>query len=52
MKYIKLFENFDAEREMSGILGYDVKLFHQVNKLLFLSPEELQKWFEEEMGKE
>ncbi len=52
MKYIKLFENFDAEREMSGILGYDVKLFHQVNKLLFLSQEELQEWFEDEMVKE
>jgi ankyrin repeat protein len=45
-------ENFDAEQEMSGILGYDVKLFHQVNKLLFLSPEELQKWFYKEMEKE
>jgi hypothetical protein len=45
-------ENFDAEREMSDILGYDVKLFHQVNKLLFLSPEELQKWFYNEIGKE
>jgi ankyrin repeat protein len=45
-------ENFDAEREMSGILGYDVKLFHQVNKLLFLSQEELEEWFYNEMGKE
>jgi len=52
MKYIKLFENFDAEREMSDILGYDVKLFHQVNKLLFLTPEELEEWFEEEIGKD
>jgi lysozyme len=52
MKYIKLFENFDAEREMSGILGYDVKLFHQVNKLIFLSPEQLQEWFEEEIEKD
>ena len=52
MKYIKLFENFDAEQEMSDFLGYDVKLFNQVNKLLFLRPEELQKWFEEEMSKE
>ncbi len=52
MKYIKLFENFNAEQEMSDILGYDVKLFNQVNKLLFLRPEELQDWFEEEMGKE
>jgi ankyrin repeat protein len=45
-------ETFDAEREMSGILGYDVKLFHQVNKLIFLSPKELQQWFEEEIDKE
>jgi len=52
MKYIKLFENFDAEREMSGILGYDVKLFNQVNKLIFLSPEQLQEWFYREMEKE
>jgi ankyrin repeat protein len=52
MKYIKLFENFDAEQEMSDILGYDVKLFHKVNNLLFLSPEELQQWFYNEMGKE
>jgi ankyrin repeat protein len=52
MKYIKLFETFDAEREMSDILGYDVKLFHQVNKLLFLSQEELEDWFEEEIGKD
>jgi ankyrin repeat protein len=52
MKYIKLFENFDAEREMSGILGYDVKLFHKANKLLFLSQEELQQWFEKEIEKD
>jgi ankyrin repeat protein len=52
MKYLKLFENFDAEQEMSDILGYDVKLFHKANKLLFLSPEELQEWFEEEMEKD
>ena len=51
MKYLKLFENFDAEQEMSDILGYDVKLFNQVNKLLFLSPKELQEWFYEEIKK-
>jgi hypothetical protein len=45
-------ETFDAEREMSDILGYDVKLFHQVNKLIFLSPEQLQEWFEEEIEKD
>jgi ankyrin repeat protein len=52
MKYIKLFENFDAEREMSDFLGYDVKLFNKVNKLLFLSPKELQEWFYEEIKKD
>ncbi len=57
MRYIKPYnifesENFDAEREMSDILGYDVKLFNQVSKLLFLSQEELEDWFEEEIGKD
>jgi ankyrin repeat protein len=57
MRYIKPYnifesENFNAEREMSDFLGYDVKFFHEVNKLLFLNQKEIQEWFEDEMEKE
>lgn len=57
MKYIKLFENFeDGEKniadEFSALLGFDVNLAIEAQKILNLSQRGIQQWFEKECLKE
>lgn len=55
MKHIKLFENFnqdDLTREIEAYLGVDLQTFGEVQKVLALSPEGLEKWIDDELEKE
>lgn len=55
MKHIKLFENFnqdDLTREIEAYLGVDLQTFGEMQKVLALSPEGLEKWIDDELEKE
>ena len=55
MKYIKLFENFeqdDLTKEIEDYLGVDLETFGETQKVLALSPEGLQRWFDAEIDKD
>ena len=59
MKYIKLFENFEGDDkqkeladELAAYLGVNLDTFAETQKIMTMSPEGIQKWFDAEMDKE
>ena len=59
MKYIKLFENFEGDdkqkelaQELASYLGVNLDTFAETSKIMAMSPEGIQRWFNAEMDKE
>ncbi len=58
MKYIKLFENFNDDKqkeladELAAYLGVNLDTFAETSKIMAMSPEGIQRWFDAEMDKE
>ncbi len=59
MKYIKLFENFEGDdkqkelaQELAAYLGVNLETFAETSKIMAMSPEGIQRWFDAEMDKE
>ncbi len=58
MKYIKLFENFNDDKqkeladELAAYLGVNLDTFAETSKIMAMSPEGIQNWFNAEMDKE
>ena len=59
MKYIKLFENFEGDdkqkelaQELAAYLGVNLETFAETSKIMAMSPEGIQRWFNAEMDKE
>ena len=59
MKYIKLFENFEGEdkqkelaQELAAYFGVNLDTFAETSKIMAMSPEGIQRWFNAEMEKE
>ena len=59
MKYIKLFENFEGDDkqkeladELAAYLGVNLDTFAETSKIMAMSPEGKQRWFDAEMDKE
>ena len=59
MKYIKLFENFEGDdkqkelaQELAAYLGVNLDTFAETSKIMAMSPEGIQRWFNAEMEKE
>ena len=59
MKYIKLFENFEDDDkqkeladELAAYLGVNLDTFAETSKIMAMSPEGIQRWFDAEMDKE
>ena len=56
MKYIKLFENFEGDdkqkelaQELAAYLGVNLDTFAETSKIMAMSPEGIQRWFDAEM---
>ena len=56
MKYIKLFENFEGDDkqkeladELAAYLGVNLDTFAETQKIMAMSPEGIQRWFNAEM---
>ena len=56
MKYIKLFENFEGDDkqkeladELAAYLGVNLDTFAETQKIMAMSPEGIQRWFDAEM---
>ena len=56
MKYIKLFENFEGDDkqkeladELAAYLGVNLDTFAETSKIMAMSPEGIQRWFDAEM---
>jgi len=56
MKYIKLFENFEGDdkqkelaQELAAYLGVNLETFAETSKIMAMSPEGIQRWFNAEM---
>ena len=59
MKYIKLFENFEGDDkqkeladELAAYFGVNLDTFAETSKIMAMSPEGIQRWFDAEMDKE
>ena len=59
MKYIKLFENFEGDdkqkelaQELAAYLGVNLDTFAETQKIMAMSPEGIQRWFNAELDKE
>jgi len=59
MKYIKLFENFEGDDkqkeladELAAYLGVNLDTFAETSKIMAMSPEGIQRWFNAEIDKE
>ena len=59
MKYIKLFENFEGDDkqkeladELAAYLGVNLETFAETSKIMAMSPDGIQRWFNAEMDKE
>ena len=59
MKYIKLFENFEGDDkqkeladELAAYLGVNLDTFAETSKIMAMSPEGIQRWFDAELDKE
>ena len=58
MKYIKLFENFSDDKqkeladEFAAYFGVNLDTFAETSKIMAMSPEGKQRWFDAEMDKE
>jgi len=59
MKYIKLFENFEGNdkqkelaQELAAYLGVNLDTFAETSKIMAMSPEGKQRWFDAELDKE
>ena len=59
MKYIKLFENFEGDdnqkelaQELAAYFGVNLDTFAETSKIMAMSPEGKQRWFDAEMDKE
>ena len=57
MKYIKLFENFEGDDkqkeladELAAYLGVNLDTFAETQKIMAMSPEGIQRWFDAEMN--
>ena len=56
MKYIKLFENFEGDDkqkeladELAAYFGVNLDTFAETSKIMAMSPEGIQRWFDAEM---
>ena len=59
MKYIKLFENFEGDDkqkeladELAAYFGVNLDTFAETSKIMTMSPEGIQRWFDAELDKE
>ena len=59
MKYIKLFENFEGDDkqkeladELAAYFGVNLDTFAETSKIMAMSPEGKQRWFDAEVDKE